>query len=343
MATIKFKLAENSPAHFIALANLTIENLGWEVSVYNEQRLTASINHSEYHSSYSVFTIVIKNNEVTLTCIDDLIIAENSRNKVYLNKFLSHYEYTKQLISEKELKKMANKILDANVPIPILNLYKIDSFKSFLKIFIPSRLFFVTTIILDINILIYVVMLASSGFFFKNFDQETLIAAGAYFKPAIISGEWWRLLTAIFLHSNFPHILMNMIMLFYIGAILEPAIGHIKFAIIYILTGFFANLISFYLTDYTLTVGASGAIFGLLGVFSGMLTNRKIAIELRKFIIINIVAITIMTTVNGFLKGSVNYVAHFAGLFCGAVLTIIYLQINNIKSDKFSAQTTKNQ
>lgn len=343
MATIKFKLTEESPAHFIALANRTIEDLGWKVLGYSEKSLAASIGHSEYQSAYSNLRIVIQSNEVTLTCHNDLvIIAEESRNSSYLTRFLSHYEYTKQRTSERELWKMANKIHETNIPLPTLNFYKIDSFKGFLRIFIPSRLFFVTTIILDINIVVYVALLASS-FFLKNDDQQMLITMGANFKPLVLEGEWWRFFSAIFIHDTFSHILMNTLMLFYIGSILEPITGHLRFAINYIITGFFANLMSFYLTDYTLTIGASGAIFGLLGVFLGMITSIKMHSEMYKHIIANVVAITLATPVNGLFKGSVNHVAHFSGLICGAVLTIIHLQIDNNKSDKNSVENTAYQ
>ena len=88
MATIKFKLTEESPAHFIALANRTIEDLGWKVLGYSEKSLAASIGHSEYQSAYSNLRIVIQSNEVTLTCHNDLvIIAEESRNSSYLTRF----------------------------------------------------------------------------------------------------------------------------------------------------------------------------------------------------------------------------------------------------------------
>ena len=94
--------------------------------------------------------------------------------------------------------------------------------------------------------------------------------------PAVADGECWRLVTAGFLHAGLLHLLFNMFALYVLGAVLEPAIGRLRFAPIYfvsLLAGSFGALL---LEPDALTVGASGAIFGLMGAAVVVMRNRGI-------------------------------------------------------------------
>ena len=92
------------------------------------------------------------------------------------------------------------------------------------------------------------------------------VEKGALFGPSIsINHEYWRLITSGFLHAGFLHIAFNMYLLWYLGRLLEPALGHVRFAAIYftsLLAGSFGALL---LSPNTVTIGASGAVFGLMG------------------------------------------------------------------------------
>jgi membrane associated rhomboid family serine protease len=94
----------------------------------------------------------------------------------------------------------------------------------------------------------------------------TVVEKGALFGPSIsIDHEYWRLITGGFLHAGFLHIAFNMYLLWYLGRLLEPALGHVRFAAIYftsLLAGSFGALL---LAPDTVTIGASGAVFGLMG------------------------------------------------------------------------------
>jgi membrane associated rhomboid family serine protease len=94
----------------------------------------------------------------------------------------------------------------------------------------------------------------------------TFVEKGALFGPSISVGhEYWRLVTSGFLHAGFLHIAFNMYLLWYLGRLLEPALGHVRFAAIYftsLLAGSFGALL---LAPDTVTIGASGAVFGLMG------------------------------------------------------------------------------
>jgi membrane associated rhomboid family serine protease len=94
----------------------------------------------------------------------------------------------------------------------------------------------------------------------------TFVEKGALFGPSIsINHEYWRLVTSGFLHAGFLHIAFNMYLLWYLGRLLEPAMGHVRFAAIYftsLLVGSFGALL---LEPNSVTIGASGAVFGLMG------------------------------------------------------------------------------
>src|SRR5699024_12610735 len=96
-------------------------------------------------------------------------------------------------------------------------------------------------------------------------DINHLIQFGAKYNPAILEGEWWRIVSSMFLHIGFFHLLMNMIALFYLGAAVDRIYGTFFFSIIYFLAGIGEGFESFAFT-VNVSAGDSGAIFGLFGV-----------------------------------------------------------------------------
>lgn len=110
----------------------------------------------------------------------------------------------------------------------------------------------------------------------SQFGGSQLITDGAISRPSIADGELWRLVTAGFLHAGLLHLMFNAFALYVLGSMLEPAIGRVRFAIIFfvsLLAGSFGALL---LEPDGLTVGASGAIFGLMGAAVVIMRNRGI-------------------------------------------------------------------
>ncbi|WP_202081064.1 rhomboid family intramembrane serine protease [Caldalkalibacillus salinus] len=95
-------------------------------------------------------------------------------------------------------------------------------------------------------------------------DPETLITYGAKWNPSIVDGQYWRLLSAMFLHIGILHIIMNSIALYFLGSLVERIYGSLRFLWIYLFAGFAGTLASFAFVD-NLAAGASGAIFGCFG------------------------------------------------------------------------------
>ncbi len=122
----------------------------------------------------------------------------------------------------------------------------------------------VTQVLLGANVMVFLAMAAASGPSL-NFTNEVAIHFGANFGPLTLSGQWWRLVTYMFLHGGLFHIAMNMWCLWNLGALCESLYGRWTYAAIYLLTGVAGGLASVGWDPRVPSVGASGAIFGLTG------------------------------------------------------------------------------
>lgn len=199
-----------------------------------------------------------------------------------------------------------------------------ESFKNFISFFIPKNNYFITPVIVDLNIAVFLIMVLLSGANIIDPDNAILLSWGANFRFDVVAGEWWRLFTNIFLHAGIIHLLLNMYALVYIGVLLEPILGRLKLSVAYIMTGIIASLCSAYWNPLTLSVGASGAIFGLYGVFLALLTTNCIEKELRKAILPSITVFVIYNLGYGFVKGGIDNAAHIGGLVSGLAIGYLY-------------------
>jgi len=120
-----------------------------------------------------------------------------------------------------------------------------------------------THVLLGANVAVFIAMVLASGS--ADFDGRLLVHFGANFGPLTLSGTWWRLLTYMFLHGGFLHIAMNMWCLWQIGALCESLYGRWTYAAVYLITGVAGGLASLAWNPHVLSVGASGALFGLTG------------------------------------------------------------------------------
>lgn len=151
-----------------------------------------------------------------------------------------------------------------------------------------------------------------------------LISVGAVSRPEVASGELWRLITAGFLHGGIMHLAFNMFSLYILGGMLEPSIGRARFALIYfvsLLAGSFGALL---LEPTGRTVGASGAIFGLMGAAVVVLRSRGISpmeSGLGMWIGLNLF-IT-------FLVPNISIGGHIGGLLGGAVAAFLLFELRN--------------
>jgi len=143
-----------------------------------------------------------------------------------------------------------------------------------------------------------------------------LTALGAKVNEAIVAGEYWRFLTPMFLHASIAHLGMNCLSLYLVGREVERLYGSRRFAAIYLMSGIAGGLFSFAMSPYP-SVGASGAIFGLIGALLPFLyRNRGILLAPRQHIT-RILIVIGMNLVIGLTSGFIDNWAHFGGLLGG--------------------------
>jgi membrane associated rhomboid family serine protease len=163
-----------------------------------------------------------------------------------------------------------------------------------------------------LNVLVFLVTLAQSGSSLGRIGGQLLID-GAIISPAIADGEWWRLLTAAFLHGSVLHVGMNMLMLWWIGAPMELALGRARFLALYVVSALAGSAGALLLNPEQITVGASGAIFGTLGA--------ALVFERQRHYVLGGSALTIvvLNLVLTFAVPHVSIGGHVGGLAGGAL------------------------
>ncbi|MCC9166400.1 rhomboid family intramembrane serine protease [Pontibacter harenae] len=205
--------------------------------------------------------------------------------------------------------------------------------QEFFSIFIPKKDYVVTPLILDLNLLLFILM-TLSGAGFLTFESEDLLSWGANFKPLVLEGDWWRLMTNVFLHGGIMHLVMNMAALLFVGSLLEPYLGKVKFAVLYLTLGLAASLTSIWWYDRTISVGASGAIFGLYGFVIALLTVKALPGQMNKSLLITSGLFVAINLVMGLAGAGIDNGAHIGGLAAGLTAGFgYYLSIYNQHED----------
>jgi rhomboid protease GluP len=168
---------------------------------------------------------------------------------------------------------------------------------------------------MGITIVIFLLQLATQSSTGLSDLPATL---GAKVNPLIESGQLWRLITPVFLHGSILHIAFNMYALLAIGAGLESHYGHGRFLALYLLSGFTGNVASFLFSSAP-SLGASTAIFGLLGAEGVFLyQNRRLFGPTAQRALVNIVVIAVINLIIGLSPGIDNW-GHIGGLIGGTL------------------------
>ncbi|MBI4444020.1 MAG: rhomboid family intramembrane serine protease [Acidobacteria bacterium] len=180
-------------------------------------------------------------------------------------------------------------------------------------------------IILGANMLLFVLTLVASmryrggaidvASLLGGIDNVTLVRFGAKYGVLIMEGEWWRFLTPIFLHGNLIHIIFNTWVLSDAGPAVESLYGSQKFLVLYVFSGALGFVFSFFWNPYSISIGASGALFGLIGamIAYGYRNRRTVAESVRNMYVRWAVYVLLF----GFMVRGVDNAAHIGGLVGG--------------------------
>ncbi|HHW00646.1 MAG TPA: rhomboid family intramembrane serine protease [Clostridiaceae bacterium] len=180
----------------------------------------------------------------------------------------------------------------------------------------PRRRIRLSYVIIVVNILMWLF----TEYYSKRYNADGNLIFGAKFNPLIMSGEYWRLVTPIFLHGGIVHLFFNSYSLYAIGPAVESLFGSVKFAVIYFIAGIMGNIASFAFSTH-MSVGASGAIFGLLGALSYLIRKDR---RIFKTSFGTSIVITIAyNLVYGFMNEGIDNYAHIGGLIGGFVAATV--------------------
>lgn len=183
----------------------------------------------------------------------------------------------------------------------------------------------ITIILVSINVIV---------FFADFFSGYKLSYYGGVQKTAIMNfHEYGRLVWAMFLHANTGHLFNNMIILIFLGAMLEAEVGHVAFPIVYMASGIGGNVMSLMLKikqrNTALSIGASGAVFGLDGLLLALVLADP---DFRDRIPpVRVMVMIALSLYEGYRSYNVDNAAHFGGLVVGFLLGLVLVNIKEIK------------
>lgn len=176
----------------------------------------------------------------------------------------------------------------------------------------------VTYIIMAICIVLFIMMEVFSG---GSTNSSTLLKYGANLDVLVKEGEYYRLFTCMFLHIGIMHLACNMYSLYVVGREVESLFGKIKYIIIYVLSGIFGSIMSIAFTHNTISAGASGAIFGLLGalLYFGIHYRTYLGDAIKR----SVIPIIVINLLIGFFSEGIDLAAHIGGLVGGVLVAMM--------------------
>jgi len=173
----------------------------------------------------------------------------------------------------------------------------------------------VTRTLIGINVAVYLLELATGGT--VNGIGSKIFEKGALFGPLVADGDWWRLITAAFLHYGPIHLGFNMFFLYWIGTPVEQYLGRARFLLVYLVSGLAGSAGALVLSPNAVTVGASGAIFGILG--AALILERQGSYVLGG----SAMGLIIINLALGFALSGISIGGHIGGLIGGAACMLV--------------------
>lgn len=176
-----------------------------------------------------------------------------------------------------------------------------------------------TYFLIAVNIIVFLISAILSKHFF-TIDSNVLVAMGAKVDYLISSGEYYRLVSCMFLHGGIMHIAFNMYALFAVGPFIERIYGSMRYAFIYLFSGILASVFS-YIFSPSMSIGASGAIFGLFG--AALVFGLKMKKGINREYVYNIGSVIIINLLIGFSASNIDNFGHIGGLVGGILISLV--------------------
>lgn len=318
----EFSFAGQTSEQLLLLAYGTLLDLHWTPKYAGPVAIVAYTPRSwnKYDDE-----ILIEAAEGSLTVTSSLVHNESfdmrGKNKKHIKDFIAAFEKVKEGGVRQEwidaITQLRRQTISA-VNEQTKNTVEVDS-----VIKMSTGNLYVTYSIIGINIIVFLAMVVSGVNLFAPTNIDVL-EWGANYAPLTLTGDWWRLLTSTFVHVGIIHIAFNMYALYMVGLYLEPMLGKIKFSAAYLSSGIVASIGSLiWHRDPVPSAGASGAIFGMYGVFLALLLTNLIPKQIRMSLLQSIGIFVVFNLVFG-MQAGIDNAAHIGGLISGMLIGFIY-------------------
>ena len=252
----------------------------------------------------------------------DLVYLENEKDIKKYDFLYKHFPDLDKKLTFKE--KGMNLFLKITEDI---NKKNVEEARRVEEIFKP-KFPIVTYVLIGINVAIFLI-----GMLFGL--NNVFINLFANYGPYVVDGEYYRLLTATFIHANIFHIAFNMYALYLLGSQAESFFGKWKFLIIYLLSAISGSLLSILLNQGAVSVGASGAVFGIMGALLYFGYNYRV--YLGNTLVKAIIPVILINFAFGFILTGVDNYAHIGGLVGGITTAMaVGLTTRSGKTDKLN-------
>lgn len=334
----KYIPLNNFPADkYLIIARQAVINLGWKLSHISSTGLIA----------YTPLSLPSYSEEIAIRIAGNFVLAKSEcigiqlcftdygKNAENLDRFFNEFEYVEyhlEAIWEESLQKFHEFVNDQDdnyfekAPLTAKN-----KIKNILYLFYPRQGYFVTPIIINLNILywIFSIVLISWNIRsplpdddFTDVMENIFLKLGVNDRELVLNGQYWRLISHQFIHFSILHLFFNLYTLVYIGLMVEHKLGSKKYLVIYILSGVCGGLVSLIFHKLAIMAGASGAIMGLFGAFLALLHSHAFEKNANKAMLISTLLVTALMLLSG-ISGDTDNSAHIGGLVSGYVICYI--------------------
>ena len=310
----------------LALTYETFTKLGWTAQFSGEDSLLAMTPKQWKQIGEQVMVDYDAGNlHVTSSMINGELIDPRKRNKKNVGDFVETFAAEKLNLTEENIQAKKNSLFllqQQNEREEDIALQEAEEVNTVMKL--TGSNLYVTYAIILLNIIVFALMAYDGAGIFEP-NGLVHIKWGSNYSPLTLSGDWWRLLSCTFIHFGILHLAMNMYCLYTIGVYLEPMLGKVKYTTAYLCTGILASLVSLWWhTEPANSAGASGAVFGMYGLFLALLTTDLIPKSVRASLLQSIGIFIAFNLFYG-MKGGVDNSAHVGGLLSGFVIGYLYV------------------
>lgn len=356
--TIIVPLNNYDPNHYLTLLYHAFNNLNWHIGYFNRDGIIAYSNISWQSFAEEISVRIVNNSAIIKSeCVGyQFLFYDYGKNELNLDLLFNEISYVEFHLQE-TLELTTQQLIDSIPENQFISLdnpplgYK-ERLKGFLTAFTPKPSYLATPLLILGNIAIYIIitimmiakimvlqMLAQQGTNAGPLNMEEIyLTFGFSNRAQVLNGEVWRLLSNTFLHFSIMHIAGNMIVLIYIGSLIEVKLGKWNYIFIYLFAGICASITSVMWHDEGVMAGASGAIFGLFGVLLALLSTPFYERNARRALLISTGIFVVYSILP--IGRHVDHAAHFGGLTAGYLFGLMaYFGLKKDRQKLFTSLT----